>query len=398
MLKEFGDGWKIRDLYAAITCFMHRVNMGDSDEGTPSGISSNEELIVKFGPGEIANSSDNIIIITPVVSSDDNNVNKIVEKQSKDGEQKAAELEAFKKSNKIKRELSKLMSASDDGKNKLESDEKPVIEEISNEELTGSKHSKINNSLKEKEESKEKVITRRKEKITKSREKVTEKNVEKPSESEPCCQKPPREKLYKYHSDIFSLENLPTNLQTAIFSVNGAQSRKVYKIQESADQNFRKEQILQQSSAPLSPRLTRDNYNDEKRPSNSYRNPLTGSGLQSSDEYAVDKRPASSYRNPLTGSGLHSRDEHTEKRPSSSYRNPLTGSGLRSHDEYTEKRPPSGFRNPLTGNGLHSHDEYKGKTDRRIDGNPVLGLGYDPEVHQGGSNRVPPGGYAHKLW
>lgn len=38
-------------------------------------------------------------------------------------------------------------------------------------------------------------------------------------------------------------------------------------------------------ATPRGDRITRENYNDEKRPSSSYRNPLTGTGLSSNDEY-----------------------------------------------------------------------------------------------------------------
>lgn len=41
----------------------------------------------------------------------------------------------------------------------------------------------------------------------------------------------------------------------------------------------------EKTSLPRGSRITKENYNDEKRPSSSYRNPLTGTGLTSSDEY-----------------------------------------------------------------------------------------------------------------
>ncbi|CAG9818372.1 unnamed protein product [Phaedon cochleariae] len=71
---------------------------------------------------------------------------------------------------------------------------------------------------------------------------------------------------------------------------------------------------------------------------------------------------------------------------------------LRDRDSYNDmKRPTSSLRNPLTGTGLSSNDEYKFKSSKRKDGNPLLGLGYDPEVVPSG-HRIPPGGFSHKLW
>nr|CAH7751308.1 unnamed protein product [Callosobruchus chinensis] len=66
--------------------------------------------------------------------------------------------------------------------------------------------------------------------------------------------------------------------------------------------------------------------------------------------------------------------------------------------EYCDlKRPSSSIRNPLTGTGLNSNDEYKFKGNKRRDGNPLLGVGYSPEAMPS-AQRIPPGGYAHKLW
>ncbi|VEN61651.1 unnamed protein product, partial [Callosobruchus maculatus] len=66
--------------------------------------------------------------------------------------------------------------------------------------------------------------------------------------------------------------------------------------------------------------------------------------------------------------------------------------------EYCDlKRPSSSIRNPLTGTGLNSNDEYKFKGNKRRDGNPLLGVGYSPEAMPS-SQRIPPGGYSHKLW
>ncbi|XP_074039184.1 uncharacterized protein [Leptinotarsa decemlineata] len=72
---------------------------------------------------------------------------------------------------------------------------------------------------------------------------------------------------------------------------------------------------------------------------------------------------------------------------------------MRDRDSYNDiKRPTSSLRNPLTGTGLSSNDEYnKSRMTKRKDGNPLLGLGYSPEVAPS-THRIPPGGYSHKLW
>ncbi|XP_056640214.1 uncharacterized protein LOC130447422 [Diorhabda sublineata] len=71
---------------------------------------------------------------------------------------------------------------------------------------------------------------------------------------------------------------------------------------------------------------------------------------------------------------------------------------MRNKESYHDiKRPTSSLRNPLTGTGLSSNDEYKFKGNRKLDGNPLLGLGYTPEVAPS-THRIPPGGYSHKLW
>ncbi|XP_060526694.1 uncharacterized protein LOC132702210 [Cylas formicarius] len=143
----------------------------------------------------------------------------------------------------------------------------------------------------------------------------------------------PRARTIRNQSDIFSLKPEPTELATSIFSINGSPSRKI----------FRKTEPLPTGNVPRGgddaastdpkmaatrpvTRITRENYNDEKRPSSSYRNPLTGSGLS-------------------------------------------------------------------------SNDEYKSKGAKRKDGNPLLGSGYESELAGiGSSDRVPPGGYSHRLW
>lgn len=63
------------------------------------------------------------------------------------------------------------------------------------------------------------------------------------------------------------------------------------------------------------------------------------------------------------------------------------------------RRPTSAFRNPLTGLGVSSSDENKCKgVHKRADGNPLLGTGYVDDRPASRNQRVPPGGYAHKLW
>lgn len=121
------------------------------------------------------------------------------------------------------------------------------------------------------------------------------------SDSLPCCISKPRQKIIRNQSDIFSLQDAPTTLQTSIFSVNGSPSRRVFRKQEPAGHVFQRSEDSDVKSA-LKSRITRENYNDEKRPSSSYRNPLTGTGLSSNDEYK-SKGLKRKDGNPLLGLG-----------------------------------------------------------------------------------------------
>ncbi|XP_066141564.1 uncharacterized protein [Euwallacea fornicatus] len=96
-----------------------------------------------------------------------------------------------------------------------------------------------------------------------------------------------KEKIIRNQSDILSLKEVPTTLQTSIYSINGFPSRKVYRKPEPASYVFRRNE---------------NPFADEKRPSNSYRNPLTGTGLSSKDEYK-SKEIKRKEGNPLLGLG-----------------------------------------------------------------------------------------------
>lgn len=66
-----------------------------------------------------------------------------------------------------------------------------------------------------------------------------------------------------------------------------------------------------------------------------------------------------------------------------------------------EESPSNTSRNPLTGMGLSSIDEFQhidGGKKRIKDGNPLLGSGYASEAKITNGQRIPPGGYSHKLW
>ncbi|KAL1505294.1 hypothetical protein ABEB36_004889 [Hypothenemus hampei] len=130
--------------------------------------------------------------------------------------------------------------------------------------------------------------------------KVTVKNI---SESQPCCPTSFREKTVKNQSDIFFLKNVSHTLQTSIFSVNGSPSRRVFRkheehvSQKTEEPPVEKAKVIQQKD-----KITRENYNDEKRPSSAYRNPLTGAGLSSDDEYK-NKSNKKKDGNPILGVG-----------------------------------------------------------------------------------------------
>ncbi|KAF7285364.1 hypothetical protein GWI33_010765 [Rhynchophorus ferrugineus] len=126
------------------------------------------------------------------------------------------------------------------------------------------------------------------------------------SDSTPCCTNQTKRKIIRNQSDIFSLKDAPTTLQTSIFSVNGSPSRRVFRKQEPAGHVFqRSEDKSESGAASRRNRITRENYNDEKRPSSSYRNPLTGTGLSSNDEYK-SKGLKRKDGNPLLGLGYDS--------------------------------------------------------------------------------------------
>ncbi|XP_066141562.1 uncharacterized protein [Euwallacea fornicatus] len=120
-----------------------------------------------------------------------------------------------------------------------------------------------------------------------SEEEIEKKYVKKMSDSLPCCPITSKEKIIRNQSDILSLKEVPTTLQTSIYSINGFPSRKVYRKPEPASYVFRRNE---------------NPFADEKRPSNSYRNPLTGTGLSSKDEYK-SKEIKRKEGNPLLGLG-----------------------------------------------------------------------------------------------
>ncbi|KAJ8965461.1 hypothetical protein NQ314_004106 [Rhamnusium bicolor] len=117
------------------------------------------------------------------------------------------------------------------------------------------------------------------------------------------------ERIIRNQSDIFSLKE-ETSMASAIFSVNGSPSRKVFRRKELVASNvFPFGQICKEeppSDKLTSPREkirdTKDSYNELKRPSSSVRNPLTGTGLSSNDEYKF-KGAKRKDGNPLLGLG-----------------------------------------------------------------------------------------------
>ncbi|XP_066251419.1 uncharacterized protein [Euwallacea similis] len=130
-----------------------------------------------------------------------------------------------------------------------------------------------------------------------SEEEIENKYVKKMSDSVPCCPMTSREKIIRNQSDILSLKEVPTTLLTSIYSVNGSPSRKVYRKPEPASYVFQRNE---------------DPPGDEKRPSNSYRNPLTGTGLSSNDEYkskAIKRKEG----NPLLGLGYDNDNKVTSR-------------------------------------------------------------------------------------
>ncbi|CAH0553657.1 unnamed protein product [Brassicogethes aeneus] len=148
---------------------------------------------------------------------------------------------------------------------------------------------------------------------------------------------------------------------------------------------------------------------------------VTESKEGSINSESVVQRPQSSYRNPLTGTGVNSTDEISYRpkgRISARQAKSPENSPVASNSEL--KRPSSSFRNPLTGTGLNSIDEINPRPSNMKDGNPLLGVGYDSKrvitdpvpsdkIHPAGyvrkgvaqtpnNHRVPPGGYSTKLW
>ncbi|XP_050293903.1 uncharacterized protein LOC126734355 [Anthonomus grandis grandis] len=190
--------------------------------------------------------------------------------------------------------------------------EELVIETIVKESVSGTKDEvKIENVEQDKKLKEQEIVKPVKDNIKEATlsdvKAEIETNVRKESESAPCCTKQPvREKIIRNQSDIFSLKHMATTLQTSIFSVNGSPSRKLFRKQEPACHLFQKNEgqaDKTEDSAPLiKSRITRENYNDEKRPSSSYRNPLTGTGLSSNDEYK-SKGLKRKDGNPLLGLG-----------------------------------------------------------------------------------------------
>ncbi|KAJ8984626.1 hypothetical protein NQ317_009854 [Molorchus minor] len=141
------------------------------------------------------------------------------------------------------------------------------------------------------------------------------------------------ERINRNQSDIFSLKE-ETTVASSIFSVNGSPSRKVYRRKEGTSSNV----------FPFGKK--------EEPPSE-----------KNKDKVDTPKEKVRDTK-----------------------------------ESYNElRRPSSSLRNPLTGTGLSSNDEYKFKGNKRKDGNPLLGLGYSPEVTPS-THRIPPGGYSHKLW
>ncbi|KAJ8920425.1 hypothetical protein NQ315_005291 [Exocentrus adspersus] len=123
------------------------------------------------------------------------------------------------------------------------------------------------------------------------------------------------ERIVRNQSDIFSLKE-QTSVTTAIFSINGSPSRKVY----------RRKDVVASNVFPFG------SIGKEEEP------------------------PAEKIKEPPRSS-TRDKDYYIE-----------------------QKRPSNSARNPLTGTGLSSNDEYKFKGAKRKDGNPLLGLGYSPEA------------------
>ncbi|XP_018580167.1 uncharacterized protein LOC108917866 [Anoplophora glabripennis] len=117
------------------------------------------------------------------------------------------------------------------------------------------------------------------------------------------------ERIIRNQSDIFSLKE-QTSIASAIFSVNGSPSRKVFRRRETAASNVFPFGQAANGEPPLEKvtaarervKDAKETYNELTRPSGSARNPLTGTGLTSNDEYKF-KGSKRKDGNPLLGVG-----------------------------------------------------------------------------------------------
>ncbi|XP_049821192.1 microtubule-associated protein Jupiter-like [Aethina tumida] len=208
-----------------------------------------------------------------------------------------------------------------------------------------------------------------------------------------------REGCSRVASNVSFADNEPQYTNSYIFSVNGAPSRRLRRPSPvSMTGHASSVNMLNTSDVVLV---------SAGRPQTVRRNPVTGTGVSSTDELSYRPKGRISARH-LEYGNLPDVGAPFEKKSVSAL---------------SLKRPSTCFRNPVTGMGLNSIDEiapHRLGSAASKDGNPLLGVGYDAKrvitdpvpsdrIHPAGyvrkgvnmaqnNRRIPPGGYSTKLW